>query len=128
MNKIIALVFAFFCFATALLSNSIMGAGVWFWVIVIIGMLVPITQYSIKFQALGVILAILLSVLSLCVVLLGLLAATIGGSFRLSDNTAQLLFLFSMITVSGIILQISSKRGHKKPNTKEKNATKIEKS
>ncbi|WP_286266851.1 hypothetical protein [Thalassotalea atypica] len=109
--KITSIVFSLLCLATALVSNTIMGAGMWFWVIVIIGIIVFISAFITKLNIVGVILAGLLSIVSVCAVLLGLLAATIGGSFKLGHLEGLLLVLFALVAITGaIIITLNKKR------------------
>lgn len=104
MNKVIGILFAIRCFATSALSQSMMGAGMWFLVIIATGCLVAVSQFFPRLKGPGSGLALLLGLISLCAILLGLLAATIGGSFNMDDSSALLLFLFFLIAVFGIIL------------------------
>ena len=104
MNKLIGVLFAITCFATSALSNSIMGAGIWFWVIIASGLLVAVCQWFPMLQSLAAGVALLLSTLSVLAVLLGLLASTIGGSFNIDDSSALLLFLFFVIAVLGFVV------------------------
>jgi len=110
MNKFLGFVFAITCFSTSALSNSIMGAGMWFWVIIAVGLFVPISQYFPKLREPGAVAACILGCISICAVLFGLVAATIGGSFRLEDREALLLFLFFIIGVIGITMAILDKK------------------
>jgi len=107
MNKVIAVLFAVSCAATAYFSASILGPGMWFWIIIGTGIFVVISQLLTDIPLLvklGSVLAGLLSFVSICAVALGLLAATIGGSFHLDDREAALLFFFFLIAVFGFIL------------------------
>jgi hypothetical protein len=113
MNIVFAVVFAITCFATATVSNSIMGAGIWFWVIIATGAFVGVSQFIPSLQGAGAGLAGLLAILSICAVLLGLLAATVGGSFRLNESEALLLFLFFIIAVLGLTLASMHKKSLK---------------
>ncbi|BFM14101.1 hypothetical protein R50073_02840 [Maricurvus nonylphenolicus] len=81
MQKIIGALFALCCFSTAAVSNSLMGAGMWFWIITGAGVFVVASQYIPQLQNVGVACAACLSVVSVGAVLMGLVAATIGGSF-----------------------------------------------
>jgi hypothetical protein len=110
VEKIISVLFALFCIATALLSKSIMGAGLWFWVILLAGLFVGISAYIQGLGMIGAFIAGLLSLVSIAAVLLGLVAATIGGSFRLEGNEAMLLASFFCIALSGLILVMLCKR------------------
>lgn len=110
MNKITALFFAMICLATSMVSSRMLGIGLWFWVIIITGPLVAVSQFIPLLQNVGAFIASLLGVVSVFAVLLGLVAATIGGSFRLDDNEALLLFLFFMIAVSGFTLSMLNKK------------------
>lgn len=76
----------------------------WFWVIVVVGSFAAISQYYPILRGVGSGLAVLLSVVSICAVLFGLVAATIGGSFHLDDREAILLFLFFIIFILGLLL------------------------
>lgn len=110
MNRFVAVLFALACFATSAQSNSIMGAGTWFWLIIAIGAFVVLSQFVPKLAGAGAGIALLLAIISICAVLLGLVAATIGGSFRLENAEALLLFLFVLIAVFGFTLAILHKK------------------
>jgi len=81
-----------------------MGAGAWFWGIIVVGCLVAISQFYPRLRPVGSGLALLLGIISICAILLGMLAATIGGSFKMDDSFALLMFLFFNIAVLGFIL------------------------
>tara|TARA_B110000858_G_scaffold198436_1_gene264957 strand:- start:2909 stop:3271 length:363 start_codon:yes stop_codon:yes gene_type:complete len=104
MNKFVGILFAITCFATSALSSSIMGAGLWFWVIIASGLIVAVCQWFPMLQSLAAGVALLLSTLSILAVLLGLLASTIGGSFNIDGSSALLLFLFFVIAVLGFVI------------------------
>ncbi len=114
MNKVFAILFTISCIATSTVSSHIMGIGIWFWVIIVIGMVVGISQFFKPLIEMGTALAILLSVISACAILLGLVAATIGGSFRMDDSAALLLFLFFTIIMNGIALALVNNKKNKK--------------
>lgn len=104
MHKFIGALFAIACIATAAASNSIMGAGLWFWVIIISGIIVAASQFFPMLRGLGSGLAFILSVLSVLAILLGMLGATVGGSFNMDGSTALLLFLFFVIAALGFVV------------------------
>ena len=104
MHKFIGIFFAIACIATSAVSNSIMGAGLWFWVITATGLFVAISQFLPWLRGIGSGFALILSVLSVCAIVLGLLAATIGGSFNMDGGAALLLLLFFLIAVLGFIV------------------------
>jgi hypothetical protein len=110
MNKIIAILFALTCFATSALSNSIMGAGMWFWVIIVAGAFVAVSQFYPLLRGAGAGLAMLLAAISFLAVLLGLLVATVGGSFKMDGSSAGLLVLFFISGVLGVTLGVIHKR------------------
>lgn len=114
MDKFISVLFALSCFSTAAVSNEMMGAGLWFWVIVISGVVVSVSHFIPMFKAAGAGIALLLSFLSIIAVALGLIASTIGGSFRVGNDLALLLFLFFMIAVFGFTLGVMHKKSLKK--------------
>ncbi|HAJ76008.1 MAG TPA: hypothetical protein DCM64_06090 [Gammaproteobacteria bacterium] len=110
MNKIIAVLFAISCFATSAVSNSILGVGMWFWIIIATGVFVTASQFLPALRELGGIVALILSIISVCAVVLTLLASTIGGSSGLGNSEALLVFTFTMIAVFGFSLaRISNK-------------------
>ncbi len=110
MHKIIGIFFAITCFATSAVSNSIMGAGVWFWVIIATGCIVAFSQFFPKIRGPGSGLAMLLGFVSIFAILFGMVAATIGGSFKMDDSSALLLFLFFIVAVLGFVLASLYKR------------------
>lgn len=102
-----------FCYDLFCNFNAIanmLGIGMWFWIILIIGAFVAISQFILPLRGAGSGVALLLSGISLLAVLFGLLAATIGGSFRMDDNSALLLLLFFIISVLGTALAIMYKK------------------
>ena len=110
MEKIISILFALFCIATALMSNSLLGAGMWFWIILVSGLFVAVSAYVPSLGMLGAFIAGLLALVCIGAVLLGLVAATAGGSFRLEGSEAMLLASFFCIALSGLILVVLCKR------------------
>tara|TARA_R110001583_G_scaffold22377_5_gene83983 strand:+ start:16810 stop:17169 length:360 start_codon:yes stop_codon:yes gene_type:complete len=114
MNKVIGIIFAIVCISASAFSSSILGIGMWFWIIIGIGMFVGFSQFFPLLKRTGSGLAILSSVISLLTVLLGLLAATVGGSFNMDNQSAILLLLFFMIAILGGTLGIINKKPTKK--------------
>ncbi|MGB5607139.1 MAG: hypothetical protein WBN51_11505 [Gammaproteobacteria bacterium] len=110
MNKIVAILFAISCFATSAVSGSILGVGMWFWIIIAAGVFVADSQFAPMFRELGSVAALLLGVISVFAVVLTLLAGTIGGSLKLDNREALLVFTFSMIAVSGLSLVSINKK------------------
>ena len=96
-----------------------MGASMWFWVIIATGIFVALSSFIPPVNFLGALLALLLSVISICAVLFGLVAATIGGSFRLDGNEA--LLLFGLIAISGIAVVVVNRRNHLRANQTNRN-------
>jgi len=112
MNRIIAILFAIACFATSAVSGNILGAGMWFWIIIATGVFVAVSQFIPVLRQFGSVAALLLGVISVLAVVLTLLAATIGGSFKLGNREALLVFTFLMIAVLGFTLvSINRKSG-----------------
>jgi len=114
MSKLFSLLFALACLSTSIVSASIVGAGLWFWVIIFVGVFVAISQCMsnapLMLKGAGAGLALLLSFISIAAILLGLLAGAIGGAFSLDASEALLLFLFFLIAVFGFIVAIRHKR------------------
>lgn len=110
MHKSVSLLFGFACLATALQSNSILGAGVWFWVILLSGFFVAASAHLPKIASLGAALAAILVIIAIGAILLGLVAATAGGSFRLQPSEALLLFFFGLICIFGVMVIYTNKR------------------
>ncbi|GGI67851.1 hypothetical protein GCM10009332_01350 [Shewanella gelidii] len=90
----------------------------WFWAILTAGVFVAISPYLPKFTDSGKHFAVSLSTViagvsacfSICAVGLGLLAATVGGNFRLDVEEAWLLILFGLTAIMGIILVVVNRR------------------
>ena len=110
MNKVVAILFAISCALTSFTSNSILGAGMWFWIILATGVLVAVSQFLPPLRGLGSIAALLLAVIAVCAVALTLLAATIGGSFNLDQREALLMFAFFLVAVFGFSLVMVIKK------------------
>ena len=103
VNSFIAIFFMFACCGTALVSGTIWGPGPWGTMFALSGLFVFVSRaYTVlDLFARGVAgLTALISILSL---LLGLVASTIGGSFRVDQPTLLLfiglffMFLFGLI-------------------------------
>lgn len=110
MNKFIGILFAISCVATSWISGGLLGVGMWFWIIIAIGVFVAVSQFIPILRGLGSAAALLLGVISVCAVGLTLLAATTGGSFKLDNKEALLVFTFFMIAVLGFSLVGINKR------------------
>ena len=110
MNKTFAILFAISCFFTSTVSSRLLGVGIWFWIIIAIGLLVAASQFIPGLKDLGSALAAVLATLSVLAVLLTLLVSTIGGSFELEGGDAMLVFGFFMIAVFGFTLSRLNKR------------------
>lgn len=82
----------------------------WFWIIIVTGVFVAVSQFLPALRRLGAVAAFLLALISVLAVVLTLLAATIGGSFRLDDREASLVFGFFLIAASGFALARLDKR------------------
>ena len=63
------------------MSNSLLGAGMWFWIILVSGLFVAVSAYIPELEMLGTFVARLLALGSIGAVLLGLGAVTADGSF-----------------------------------------------
>ena len=104
MHKLVAILFAIACFVTSYASANLLGTGMWFWIINTTGVIVAISQFLPTLRGFGSLAALLLAILSVGAVVLTLLAATIGGSFKLDNREVLLVFGFFMIAVSGFLL------------------------
>ena len=104
MNKAVATLFAISCFVTSFTSGNILGIGMWFWIISATGIFVAASQFLPALRGVGRVAAFLLAAISVFAVVLTLLAATIGGSFKLDNRETLLVFGFFMIAVSGFLL------------------------
>ncbi len=109
LTRIALVVFVLSCFITPVLSYYVVGPGMWGKIIVLSGIFVGISQDYPAVKVAGKLVALLLGIVSLFAVLFGLVAATIGGSFKLNANEALLLFMFFMIASSGLIFSKTKK-------------------
>ena len=73
-------------------------------IIIATGVFVAVSQFIPALQKLGAVLASLLGFISILAILLGLLAATIGGTFRLDGREILLFASFFLISVCGFAL------------------------
>jgi len=110
MQKITSILFFFACVATSWISSSLLGVGMWFWIIIASGIFVAVSSFIPLFEAVGVAVAGLLATISVIAVLLGLAASTIGDSSDFGGGVGLLLFLFAVIAVLGFILGSLQKR------------------
>ncbi len=113
MNKFVAILYAISCFTTAWISGNLLGVGMWFYIIMASGVLVACSQFFPKIRGLGTFLAALTGTISVIAVFLGLMAASIGGSFDSEDPGMLLLLSFFFIAVFGFTLvRINNKLGN----------------
>ena len=84
----------------------------WFWIIIATGAFVATSQFHESLISLGSVAAGLLGIISIIAVLFGLIAATIGGSFKLDGRESLLLFSFFLIAVFGFTLIRINKNQH----------------
>lgn len=99
-----ASIFAAACLAAAFLSGNILGVGMWAWLMLGAGIFVGLSVHFPVLAATGRAVGLLAGVLGFIAVALGLLAATIGGGFKLPADQASLLALIFVIAASGIAL------------------------
>lgn len=97
-------VFALGCAAITWQSAAILGTGFWGWLILGVGVIVGVSPYFRYLRELGRVMALLMSGVAFLAILLGLLAATVGGSFNLPANQAALLFSFGTVGILGFVV------------------------
>ena len=114
MQKVVSILFFLSCFATSWLSSSMLGVGMWFWIIIFGGLFVGVSSFIPLLETLGTAVAGLLATISVAAVVLGLAASTIGDSSDFGDGTGLLLFLFALIAVFGFVLGSLRNRENKK--------------
>jgi hypothetical protein len=102
LNKILGVFFAISCFATSGLSGSMLGVGMWFWIIVATGFFVAISQFVPGLRGIGTVAASILGVIAILAALLALFVV-IGGSGP-SNEDILLILGFVMIAVFGFSL------------------------
>ena len=110
VNRAVAILFAIACLVTSFASASILGVGMWFWIITAPGMFVAVSQFVPALRGFGGVAASLLAAISVIAVVFTLLAATVGGSFKLDSRETLLVFGFFMIVVLGFLLARVNKR------------------
>ncbi|WP_111980103.1 hypothetical protein [Algibacillus agarilyticus] len=110
MHTKIGFLFMLSCIATFLTSASVVGFGFWGWLICVIGIVSCVTQYYPRLRGLGSLLALLLALGSGITILCGLLASTIGGSFKIEDGLTLLLFMFFVTAILGLTFAIMFKK------------------
>lgn len=120
MKRLICLLFALACFSTATLSSQMLGVGLWFWVILGSGVIAVSSTLYPALLPLAVIAGGCLGLISVVAIVLGLLAATIGGSFNMDGQSALLLLLFGVIAISGLTLVKLHQRDLKRGRFQEK--------
>lgn len=113
MNKVVAILFAVSCLGTSAVSSSLLGVGMWFWIIIAAGIFVAVSQFLSILSKLGSAVASILGIISVCAVVLTLLASTIGGSSGLGGSETLLVFGFTMIAVTGFSLARLNKSSEK---------------
>lgn len=83
-------------------SIRLFGEGVWAFAVFAVGMIVLLSVWIRRINPVGVWLARIGGVLSLVAFGLLMLAATVGGSFRLSQSNQEMAMLLVMLSVFGL--------------------------
>ena len=109
-GSITTVVFALGCAAIAWQSAQILGTGFWGWAILATGVFIAAGPYYRRIRGLARVIALVLSIIAFLAVALGLLAATIGGSFNLPDDQALLLLTFGIVGILGVVVFITMKQ------------------
>ena len=86
----------------SLYSMETFGAGLWSFLFLAIGLLVLLSLWIRKINPVAVVLARIAGVLSLLALGLLLLAATTGGSFRLSDSNQDFALMLALLSMFGL--------------------------
>ena len=103
-GSISSAIFGLACVATMWQSAQILGTGLWGWAFLAVGCFVAVGPYVAALRGPARAVALVFGILAFLAVALGLLAATIGGSFRLPDDQALLLVTFCVVGVFGIVV------------------------
>ena len=101
-GTISATTFALASIAAAVLSGRIVGTGMWGTLMVIGGAFVGLSPHVPVLKVSGRAVALLAGVLCALASGIGLLAATVGGGFRLPADQGLLLGLLILMAVTGI--------------------------
>ncbi|NNL99294.1 MAG: hypothetical protein HKO62_01000 [Gammaproteobacteria bacterium] len=103
-------IFMLGCIGTFWQSATLLGFGMWGWIILGAGVLVGISPHLPSMRANARAVALILVMLSCIALPLALLAAGTGGAFKLSTDEILLLLGFAMIAVSGIAVARATRR------------------
>ena len=104
LNKTLGVFFAISCFATSGLSGSMLGVGMWFWIIVATGFFVAISQFVPILRGIGTVAASVLGVIAILAALAALLVVMSFGGSGASNEDILLILGFVMIAVFGFSL------------------------
>ena len=102
-NMFSSLIFSSACFCMALISADLLGPGMWGYLFIGGGLFVGVSAFVPALDVAARTTAVLAALLAVAAVLLGLLAATIGGSFQLRGSEAWLLASFAVIAIAGFV-------------------------
>jgi len=85
-------------FATSGLSGSMLGVGMWFWIIGATGVFVAISQFVPRLRDIGIVAASILGVIAILAALLALFVMmSIGGS---GPSNEEVLLILGFITIA----------------------------
>lgn len=111
MNKLLGVLFAIACFATAGLSGRMLGVGMWFWIIAGAGLVVAVSQFIPSLRGFATLTASVLAVIAAVAASLALFALVALGGSGPSNEDVLLIFGFAMISVLGFsIVKVNRER------------------
>lgn len=102
MTYVGKLLFSIAAIATSVYSMSAFGPGMWSWIFVAVGLVVLISTFLPRLDRLARVLGQVSGALSGLALVLVLLAATVGGSFRMSESNVVFAFMLAGLTVLGL--------------------------
>ncbi len=119
LNSFVAILFMFACCGTALVSATIWGPGLWGTMFAVSGLFVFVSRAYLALDLFARGIAGLIALISILSLLLGLIASTIGGSFRIDQPTLLLFIgLFFMFSFGLIFALMRDSKNKSKASLK----------
>ena len=92
-------------------SMSILGAGMWAWLLLLVAGFVLVSVFVPSLDHMATILGKISGLLAVLALALLLLAATVGGSFRMSESNAIFAVLLVLVALFGLAAFFWENRG-----------------
>jgi len=105
--------------AASTYSMNMLGLGLWSWLFLVLAFLVLLSVFVAWLDPLSIIIGIVSGILSGIALVLLLLAATVGGSFSMSESNVVFSFWLALLSFFGLMAFFWKNRGVAKQRNRD---------